>query len=283
LIELISLGEASWSTTFPHRVMPLQEEWLPGLLLRCDEVNHWGSGSTRTHLFLSVHRGLLRGIQSWIVVPAPALGYLAQLLAVPTKSILVTTYQTELSGLYEIAIPHPRQLNTLFAFHLCPACVKEAQLLQRTLTLPHITLCPLHHVTLMSTCQCGSPLRLFSPLTRPFTCPRCGVSWADLPKVQATPSRIALEQKIMSLYTFFFERGTPSLLAQALHLIRTSIRHRKEKRVQYLDGSIKQVEHYQLTKASLGYLVDLLVTFNISSDDIQRYEGSLPWQLMKPS
>jgi len=82
----------------------------------------------------------------------------------------------------------------------------------------------------------------------------------------------------LSLYTFFFDRGTPLLLAQALQLIRTSLKQRKEGRVKGLDGSIRQVEHYELTKASLGYLVDLLLNLDFSSDDILAYEGPLPWQ-----
>jgi len=34
--------------------------------------------------------------------------------------------------------------------------------------------------------------------------------------------------------------------------------------VKLLDGTIKQVEHYELTKASLGYLVNLLVSLDLS-------------------
>ena len=40
----------AWQNTFPHRVMPLPDERIPGLLLRCDKVNHWGSRTTLTHL-----------------------------------------------------------------------------------------------------------------------------------------------------------------------------------------------------------------------------------------
>lgn len=68
------------------------------------------------------------------------------------------------------------------------------------------------------------------------------------------------------------------LLAQALQLIRTSLKQRKESRVKCLDGSIRHVEHYELTKASLGYLVDLLLNLDVSSDDILAYEGPLSWQ-----
>jgi hypothetical protein len=49
-MQSIGLDHPAWLTTFPHRVTPLYEEWLAGLLLRCDEVNHWASGTTFTLL-----------------------------------------------------------------------------------------------------------------------------------------------------------------------------------------------------------------------------------------
>jgi len=39
--------------------------------------------------------------------------------------------------------------------------------------------------------------------------------------------------------------------------------------VKLLSGKIKQVEHYELTKASLGYLVDLLVSLDRSPGDLK--------------
>lgn len=73
------------------------------------------------------------------------------------------------------------------------------------------------------------------------------------------------------------------LRAQALQLIRTSLKQSREGRMKGLDGSIRQVEHYELTKASLGCLVDLLLKLDISSDDILAYEGPLSWQFMGSS
>ena len=35
----IYISDPEWQETFPHWVAPLQDEWLAGLLLRCDEVN----------------------------------------------------------------------------------------------------------------------------------------------------------------------------------------------------------------------------------------------------
>lgn len=41
----ITIDDPAWYTTFPHLVEPREDEWLPGLLLHCDEVNHWQSGA----------------------------------------------------------------------------------------------------------------------------------------------------------------------------------------------------------------------------------------------
>ena len=45
-MQPVSITDPAWRTTFPLVVAPLAEEWLAGLLLRCDEVNRWDSGTT---------------------------------------------------------------------------------------------------------------------------------------------------------------------------------------------------------------------------------------------
>jgi hypothetical protein len=105
-MDKIFLNEVTWQNTFPHRVMPLQDEWLPGLLLRCDEVNHWGSRTTLTHLLApgpeKFHR-CWRMEGPYLVLIQPAsfdLEYLAQRISVPTSTLLATTYHLELTRLY---------------------------------------------------------------------------------------------------------------------------------------------------------------------------------------
>src|SRR5712692_3066641 len=44
------ISDPAWQTTFPFLVAPYEDEWLTGLLLRCDETNHWGSGTTLAHI-----------------------------------------------------------------------------------------------------------------------------------------------------------------------------------------------------------------------------------------
>ncbi len=262
-MDKIFLNEIAWQNTFPQCVMPLPDEWLPGLLLRCDEVNHWESKTTLSYLFRTTGRTSSSKSSSMITVSSLILDCLAQVLAVSRDLLLATTYQAELARLSGTATPHARQLSMRFSFHVCPVCLREVRLLRRVLVLPHITLCPLHHVTLANACQCGSLLHLFSPQTRPFTCPTCSLDWAALPHKLASPERIALEQKILSWYAFFLAEGTPLLLSQSLQRIRLHLKGGKVSRLKCLDGRVKAVEHYELTKASLGYLVDLLVSLDL--------------------
>lgn len=270
-MDTLFLNDVGWKMTFPHLVAPLQDEWLPGLLLRCDAANHWESGMTLAHLFRSIRNSLLRGRKgkpSWIVVPLPALEYLAQVLAIPVSVLLATTYQEELFHLYAPSGPHEAQLSRANPPRFCPACIAESRLIRRVFILPHIHSCPYHEVTLVSTCKCGVTLQLFSqPFSRygqPFLCSDCGWEWAQLPLLPAQPERFHLEQKVLSCYEIFLTRGTPQLLAHALQLIREKLKREKIIQVRLLDGKIKPVEHYELTKASLGYLVDLMVSLDLS-------------------
>src|SRR5713101_6162909 len=115
-MKLLLLDNPAWLTTFPHRVTPLPDEWLAGLLLRCDEVNHWESRTTLTHLLASgpekFHR-CWRTENPYLVLIQPCslnLEYLAKRLSVPTTTLLATTYHKELLSLYDQEKPHPRLL-----------------------------------------------------------------------------------------------------------------------------------------------------------------------------
>lgn len=158
----IHLSDPTWQTTFPFLVEPRENEWLLGLLLHCDEVNHWGSGTTYTHI-LRMNDQTAKNQVSLIVPSGMRLDDLAQLLAIPLQALLATTYQTELTRIYDVRHPSPLLLNTSLSFHLCPACVQEQRMLQRYLALQHITVCPYHRIALVGTCSCGVPGRAFQP------------------------------------------------------------------------------------------------------------------------
>ncbi len=186
-MQSIHIYESAWLTPFPHLVAPLHDEWFPGLLLRCDEVNRWSSGTTKAHLLHSISS-------------------------------------------------YPTHLNRSFPFHLCPDCIAEERLLKRIFALPHITCCPFHQMQLVKACQCGTLLQIFHRQALPFTCPKCGLDWTNLLHLSADPERIALEQKFLSLYEFFFTKGTPTILAKAQQLVRESAKRKKTPWVRRPDG-----------------------------------------------
>jgi hypothetical protein len=281
-LQPIHIYDSAWSSTFPHLVAPKCDEWFPGLLLRCDEVNDWDSGTTMVHIIRSVKASRSTGVRSnWVIVPLSVLELLAQLLALPMSSLLATTYQLELARLYDTSSPHATFLRRSFPFHLCSDCITEGRLLKRTLTLPHITCCPSHQVTLVGTCQCGTPLQLFPRQSLPFTCQKCCFDWANLPRLASEPERIALEEKLLSYYVFFFDNARPTIIAKAQQLVRDSMKRKKVDHLKCFDGNYKYVELYDAKRISLSSLVELLISLDISPHDIVSYEGPLPWWSVK--
>ena len=281
-MHAIYLDDPTWPTTFPHLVEPGHDEWLPGLLLRCDEVNGWESGTTLAELLRSSGRYFLKGKPSWTVVPSSVLKLLSQVLAVPMSTLVATTYHSDLARLYDTSSPHPTFLSRSFPFHLCPNCIGEKRVLRRILALPSITCCPFHQTQLVKICQCGMMLQPFHREALPFTCHKCSLDWANLPRLSADPECLALERKFLSHYEFFFATGTPTLLAKALHLVRERVKRGKTPWVKCPDGSTKYVECYDGKRVSLGSLVELLVSLDLSPYDIVIYEGILPWWSLKP-
>jgi hypothetical protein len=279
----IHISDPAWQTTFPFLVAPMQDEWLTGLLLRCDEVNHWGSGTTLAYLFRMDEKPTRQHL-SLIVASGVKLDYLAAALAVPLRSIRATTYRTELARLYAVADPQiPLLSHTSFSFRLCPRCVAEERRLSRTLVLPHITACPRHLIILVSTCQCGTALRPFHRQAPPFVCPKCRLDWAELPCQEADAERIEREEKLLPYYEFFWTYGTPEILASALRLMYDSVVEKGEIRVPLPDENPQALSSdtsYQRT-SSLGYLVHALWQLDLSPRDILMYTGPLPWRSMK--
>lgn len=278
----IHLTDPAWQLTFPFLVTPCKDEWLMGLLLRCDEANHWGSGTTLTHI-LRMNERTAKNNLSLIVPSGVRLEDLAQALAVSPHALLATTYQEELTRIYDVVNPSPLLLNTSFSFRLCPVCVEEHRLLSRVLALEHITLCPQHQVMLVDTCPCGAPLRPFSSLARPFTCYKCGRDWTKLPRREALPERLELEQKLLSYYDFFFTKGTPERHASTLRLIYDSVVEKGEIRVSLRDEEVQLRSDRSTPQrtTSLGYVVHALLQLDLSPRDILIYAGPLPWRSVK--
>lgn len=274
----LSLNEDPFYLTFPHRLTPLPEEWLPGLLLRCDEVNHWASRTTLAYL---LHPGPEKFHRCWrtktpnlsVILPSSLhLDHLARTLDISLEALLATTYQAELARLSDDAKPHPTSLTRWFSFHLCPICLAEHRVLRRTLALPHLTLCPQHHVALQSRCHCGEPLHLFHRQAAPFTCSTCGLDWSHLPRIEASSECLAADQKLLRWYEFWFSEGTPQLMQRAkqfaARLIEKEIEEEREwSHVSLAERSAVVARRASGEAASLGGLVGLLVKHHVSADD----------------
>lgn len=290
-MQSIALSDPVFQATFPHRVTPLRDEWLPGLLLRCDEVNHWAS---RTTLF-SVIRPEEKSLRVWsakasnpsihstLIVPDSLnlLDSLAQCLACPKERLLATTYYPELARIYAQTRTYPELLSESFSLHICPACLAEMRLLRRTLLLPHITICPHHRLVLQNRCQCGTFLRLFNWRTQPFTCHICQRDWADLPQIEGTPSRIMLEQKLLIWYEFFFSKGLFMTMFWAIFLLdRVSSKNRE---VIILEREIDVASRPSWQPLPLSMLVAGLVEYGLSPHDLIADDGLLREILRKAS
>src|SRR6266567_5737122 len=131
---------------------------LKGVLLRCDERNFWGSGTTLGYVLRPGSKQSAMNELSIIVPTVIDLEMLAQLLSVPVSHMVATTYLAELARLYGNEHLHAKLLSSSFTFHVCPACIAEERKLSRWLTLPHIMHCPEHHLALVSSCSCGAAL-----------------------------------------------------------------------------------------------------------------------------
>lgn len=281
-MNAIAFDDPRWQTTFPRLVTPLYEEWFAGLLLRCDEANHWASGTTWTYL-TQVSGAVRSPILSYLSVPTHQhVESLAELLALPAQEIRHTTYLPELTRYYGLLHPLPGDLSPSLTFRVCPACLAKDRFLKRTLALLYVLYCPWHEVTLVSTCQCGAPLRLFDSQALPFTCSVCGRDWADLPSVSPTPERIAVTRQILSCYEYFSFCGNPSLMKRALHALVNAwqdeiIRERKfpPRRSDYKKTTYPRLASNHV--ASLGLLVLNLVKYRIFYDPKVVYWGKEDW------
>jgi|SRR5450631_241156 len=279
----IHISDLAWRTTFPHLVAPLPNEWIAGVLLRCDERNFWGSGTTLGYILRPGSKQSAMNELSTIVPTVIDLEMLAQLLSVPVSRIVATTYLAELARLYGDEHLHTKLLSSSCTLHVCPVCIAEERKLSRLLTLPRIMHCPDHQLALVSSCSCGATLRLFHRKSRPFTCYKCGLDWKNLPNSPGDPARMETEQQLLSIYHFFWTHGTPELLASALRLIYDSVVEKGEIRTALLSAdthAISDGRSYQIA-TSLGYLVHALWQFDLSPRDVMAYEGSLPWRSIK--
>jgi len=301
-MQRVSVDDPAWRSTFPHPVAPLDDEWFAGLLLRCDEANHWESGTTLTYLRRANKWPAERREPGLIVASSLKFDYLAQWLEVPKHVLIATTYQSELKRCYGCVAPKFKRLLASFVFHLCPACLSQERLLKRVFALPSITCCPKHHVLLAHTCSCGTPLQLFplesAPYPLPFSCYACGLEWAKLPLLPADPEVVRFERYILSLFEFFLLHGTPEIVERALWFVNDMMNEEQYKKTAFLDKStmrffgvvpplrINKNAYYNLEhKLSrhdilpLDLLVTMLARFNLTPEQILVDADPRPWAI----
>jgi hypothetical protein len=268
MMQLISFGEDAWTLTFPRRVTPLADEWLSGLLLRCDEMNDWPSGATNAYLLRNSTYNASQSTRHVLIPPLWLLEDLSELLAVPLQLLRTTTYLPELTQIYHLSkLPYSTLLNSSFSFRFCPECTRS-RVFRRALMLAHLPCCPLHRLAWCQQCSCGTPQRLFCLQAQPFTCHRCSLDWADFPQFTVSPEELLLSNELLKWYEVFFSRGTPALFSSAMRLIRHRFTQKGAGGVRLLDGKTRFVFPDDRGQISLGYLVDWLVSLELSPSDL---------------
>src|SRR6266567_4413529 len=121
----IHISDPAWRSTFPPIVTPLPNAWIAGVLLRCDERNFWGSGTTLKHVLRPGSKQSAMNELSTIVPTVIDLERLAQVLFVAVSRIVATTYLAELARLYGNEQVHAKLLSSSLTFHVCPACIAD--------------------------------------------------------------------------------------------------------------------------------------------------------------
>ncbi len=212
----VGAGDARWATTLPHLVAPLRDEWLPGLLLRCDAANGWPSDTTAK--MVTNGRRIYRSPRAFVVAVGIDLQKLAALIAQPVVAIAETTYAPALQDLFlglPQKPPYGQGLAIVKAWRVCPDCVAERHFLGRFLVLPLVDHCPHHGTLLVSECPCGASIVPFVSDYGPFTCGQCGRPWGTLPRTRPDTAGRYRGEQAWQLYDYFFTRRNPALVETA--------------------------------------------------------------------
>jgi TniQ protein len=222
-MDAIAMWHPAWSTTFPHRVAPKPGESLVSLLLRCDQENHWESGTTRTLLArtLFAHEVHARMHLANLLVPSQqVVVLLAGWLGLPIGTIVAATYLRELRRFFGSATSVAGDLCYWSVFHLCPLCIQEQRVLLRCHFLFGMSSCLHHQVRLMACCACGTLLTPFTATTEPFTCSVCRRDWGTLLPVPAAPAELEKEQQILACYEWWLRHGDVASMKEILLWLR---------------------------------------------------------------
>jgi hypothetical protein len=292
-MQPLFLDDPAWQTTFPHRVGPLPDEWLTGLLLRCDEENGWESGTTfwlvtkactkndrqRWKRKMRKQTDWKRNVPCLITLSSVNISALTQYLGVEKRLCIATTYYAELARCYDLVNPPARLLYPRFTFRLCPACLAEARLIRRMFLLPCLRYCPRHQTTLLKICSCGTPLFPFNRHTPPFTCPSCHLDWAYLPLILAQASHMETEKKLLAHFTWLLTQGNPALLMNTFECISKRLTGKNEVTLVNEAQWQRSMNPYWIlskdTHLSLGALAIVLASLDIPPQEVLTQDTTL--------
>jgi len=221
---MVALSDPRWSATVPHLVVPLPDEWLPGLLLRCDAANGWSAGTT---VILAESGGGNRHLLScyrptgFSLTARTNVLKIAELIAQPVAAIVETTFSAVLQDLLPGVSRHKPGAYGLAAvadWRICPDCIAERQFLGRAVALPLIDHCPSHGTAFVSQCPCGAAIAPFKEHSRPFSCHTCGRLWATFPRSAPSAADRYRGEQVWNIYTCFITSRDPSLIPIAHRL-----------------------------------------------------------------
>lgn len=214
---MIGVDDPRWRSTLPHCVTPLEDEWLVGLVLRCDLANGWSAGTTGRGLrrFPAPLKLPEKTVAAFATARTLDLTQLADLLALPLASLQQTTFEAGLVRLRAPGQTTSRRIAIGRPFRVCPSCIAARRLIARSHVLPLVDTCLEHGTLLQHVCSCGVRLRPFHR-AEPFTCPECRAAWEDLPRRRVDGETIALNARLLTLFRFFLERGNADSISNAL-------------------------------------------------------------------
>src|SRR5258708_2819787 len=199
-LSSVATGEPTWGATLPHLIVPHADEWLLGLLLRCDLANGWCAGTTARLVAVAPLAESPRVSPGFFITATLFdLKRLAELIAVPAIAVADTTFKDALGRFNTARRPHARTLGAPTRLRVCPACVAEDRLLLKSSVLTGLSTCTVHQLMLQSRCACTSALFPWGKRTQPFTCGACGQSWDNLPR-QLDGQAHANEHLLRELY-----------------------------------------------------------------------------------
>jgi hypothetical protein len=189
------------------------------LLLRCDEENHWESGTTHTLLAraLFAPEAHTRMKLADLLVPSQqVVVLLAGWLGLPLETIAAATYLRELRRFFGSATSVAGDLCYWSVFHLCPLCIQEQRVLLRCHFLLGMSTCLHHRVALVASCACGALLKPFQATTGPFTCAVCRREWGTILPIPAAPADLDREQQILACYEWWLRHGDVASMKEVL-------------------------------------------------------------------